>query len=95
MEQGGLPAGPVLTIRQMQQDPQAMARDMVVDLEHPVAGPVQTLGLPVKFSSTPGGVRDPAPLLGQHTRAVLTEVGYDATQIDALLASGAAIQTED
>jgi crotonobetainyl-CoA:carnitine CoA-transferase CaiB-like acyl-CoA transferase len=95
MEQGGLPAGPVLTIRQMQQDPQAMARDMVVDLEHPVAGPVQTLGLPVKFSSTPGGVRDPAPLLGQHTRAVLAEVGYDATQIDALLASGAAIQTED
>jgi crotonobetainyl-CoA:carnitine CoA-transferase CaiB-like acyl-CoA transferase len=49
---------------------------MVVDLIHPGAGPIKALGVPVKLSETPGAVDRPAPLLGQHTADILTELGY-------------------
>ncbi len=78
LEEGGFPAGPVLSIRQMQADTQAIARDMVPETHHTTVGEVQTIGLPVKFSETPGGVRGPAPTLGQHTDAVLAEYGLGA-----------------
>ncbi len=87
-EGGGLPAGPVLSITQMHQDPQTIAREMVPTVTHPVAGKVQTIGLPVKFSETPGGVKSPAPLLGQHTSEVLAELGYSESQIEAMLKAG-------
>ena len=91
MEQAGLPAGPVLDILQMQADPQAQARDMIVEVQHPVAGPVKTLGHPVKFGETPANIRCAAPVLGQHSREVLREAGYDTQQIAAMIASGAVI----
>jgi crotonobetainyl-CoA:carnitine CoA-transferase CaiB-like acyl-CoA transferase len=75
LEKGGFPAGPVLTISEMHADPQTRAREMVVATEHPFAGRVETIGLPVKFDATPGGVRAPAPTLGQHTAEVLAEYG--------------------
>jgi len=62
----------------------------VVAIDHPVAGPVETLGLPVKFSETPGGIRCPAPTLGQHTREVLAEYGYEAGEVEELLSEGVA-----
>jgi len=74
LEKGGFPAGPVLSIREMHADPQAIARDMVPVTEHAKTGAVQTLGLPVKFSATPGGVRGPAPTLGEHTEDILAQV---------------------
>ena len=89
LEASGVPAGPVLDINQMHQDPQAIARDMIVETEHPTAGPVKALGLPVKFSDSPGGGLRPAPLYGQHTREVLLEHGFAAADIDALAATGA------
>ena len=89
LEASGVPAGPVLDINQMHQDPQAIARDMIVETEHPTAGPVKALGLPVKFSDSPGGGLRPAPLYGQHTREVLLEHGFAAADIDALAAAGA------
>ncbi|WP_346914992.1 CoA transferase [uncultured Roseibium sp.] len=91
LQQGGFPAGPVLSISDMHQDPQALAREMIVETDHPVAGAVKTIGVPVKFSDTPGGVRRPAPLLGQHTREVLAEAGYSTSEIDRMLKDGAAI----
>lgn len=91
LEAGGLPAGPVLSITQMHQDPQALARGMIVETEHPVAGPTKALGLPIAFGETPGRVRRPAPLLGEHTRAILSEIGYAGPELEALLADGAAI----
>ena len=72
---GGFPAGPVLSISEMHADPQTRARDMVVATDHPASGRVETIGLPVKFGATPGGVRGPAPVLGQHTAEVLAEYG--------------------
>ncbi|AXI53560.1 Acetyl-CoA:oxalate CoA-transferase (plasmid) [Pseudoseohaeicola sp. NH-UV-7] len=91
MEEAHLPAGPVNDILQMHADPQARARDMIVELDHPTAGKVETIGHPVKFSRTPAQVNHAAPLLGQHTREVLAEMGYENAQIEALLRSQAVI----
>lgn len=89
LERAGVPAGPVLSIREMHAHPQTIAREMVPEVEHPVAGKVQTIGLPVKFSKTPGKVANPAPLFGQHTREVLTELGYSSEEIEKLIAERA------
>lgn len=94
LQQGGFPAGPVLSISDMHQDPQALAREMIVETDHPVAGAVKTIGVPVKFSETPGGVRRPAPLLGQHTREVLAEAGYSTSEIEQMLIDGAAVAAD-
>ena len=90
LEEGGFPAGPVLSIPAMHADPQTQAREMVVATDHPLAGWVDTLGLPVKFGDRPGGIRSPAPTLGQHTRDVLAQYGYDDAEIDAYIAAGVA-----
>jgi crotonobetainyl-CoA:carnitine CoA-transferase CaiB-like acyl-CoA transferase len=89
LEERGVPAGPVYDVLEMQADPQVKAREMVVEVGHATLGPVKTLGLPVKFSETPGAVRTAAPLYGQHTRDVLAEHGFSATEIEDLLAQGA------
>lgn len=91
----GLPAGPVLDVAQMHNDPQVIAREMVVEVDHPTAGSVKTIGLPVKFSQTPGKVLHGAPLYGQHTREVLAELGLDADRISDLLETKAAISSEN
>ncbi|MGE0204933.1 MAG: CaiB/BaiF CoA transferase family protein [Hyphomicrobiaceae bacterium] len=88
----GVPAGPVLSVKEMHAHPQTAARNMTPTVEHPRAGSVQTIGLPVKYSQTPGGVHRPAPLHGQHTREVLAEVGYTSAEIDAMIRSGAAAE---
>ncbi|HEY9038168.1 MAG TPA: CoA transferase [Roseovarius sp.] len=93
MEAAKLPAGPVNDILQMHADPQARARDMIVEVDHPTAGKVETLGHPVKFSRTPARVTHAAPLLGQHSREVLGESGYGKDQIETLIKSRAVIAT--
>ncbi|MCZ6849994.1 MAG: CaiB/BaiF CoA-transferase family protein [Alphaproteobacteria bacterium] len=85
LEQAGVPAGPVLKIDELHADPQFLARDMLVEVAHERLGPVKTLGLPVKFSETPGAVGRGAPTLGQHTREVLGEYGYSEEEIQTLI----------
>jgi crotonobetainyl-CoA:carnitine CoA-transferase CaiB-like acyl-CoA transferase len=94
LESAGVPAGPVLDIAQMHADPQAIAREMIVETLHPVAGPVKAIGLPIKFSDTPGGVHRPAPVFGEHTREVLREQNYSEKEIDNML-DGGAVQAPD
>jgi crotonobetainyl-CoA:carnitine CoA-transferase CaiB-like acyl-CoA transferase len=89
LEAAGVPAGPVLSVGDMHRDPQTLARDMVTGVAHSRLGEVQTLGLPVKFSETPGAVARAAPLYGEHTREVLAEYGYGEAEIDALIGEGA------
>jgi crotonobetainyl-CoA:carnitine CoA-transferase CaiB-like acyl-CoA transferase len=90
LEAAGVPAGPVLTVQQMAADPQVVAREMIVETDHKVAGWTRALGLPVKFSATPGNVRYPAPVYGQHTADVLREIGFSEEQIVAMIEAGGA-----
>jgi crotonobetainyl-CoA:carnitine CoA-transferase CaiB-like acyl-CoA transferase len=89
LEESGVPAGPVLDIAQMHADPQALAREMIVETIHPTAGPTKAIGLPIKFSETPGGVRRPAPVFAEHTREVLREHGFSDAEIEQMAAQGA------
>ncbi len=67
----GIPVGAINTIDQVVNHPQVKAREMIVESDHPVAGKVKIVGVPLKLSETPGQIREPAPLLGQHTDEVL------------------------
>ena len=91
LESAGVPCGPINSIAQVFADPHALARDMVVELEHPKAGRTRAIGLPIKLSASPGKVRRPAPLFGQHTREVLAEFEFSKKEIEDLIRSGAAI----
>ncbi|MGC3940660.1 CaiB/BaiF CoA transferase family protein [Roseobacter sp. EG26] len=91
MDEAKLPAGPVNDILQMHADPQANARDMIVEVDHATAGSVKTIGHPVKYSRTPAQVDQASPALGQHSREVLAEIGYDSSDIEALVQSKAVI----
>jgi crotonobetainyl-CoA:carnitine CoA-transferase CaiB-like acyl-CoA transferase len=71
MEEAGIPCGPVLNYDEVLTDPHILARDMYVPTDHARAGTFKTLGVPVKLSETPGGVRRAAPTLGQHTAEIL------------------------
>lgn len=84
----GMPAGPILSIAEMHRDPQTLARDMVVEVPHSRLGRVKTLGHPVKYTATPAQVQRGAPLLGEHTREVLGELGYSRDVIATLVAEG-------
>ena len=84
LEAVGVPCGPINDIAQVYADPQVIARDMVVEVEHPTAGTIRNVGIPVKFSETPGNIRRPPPRFGEHTEEVLTEFGYTTDEIDSL-----------
>jgi crotonobetainyl-CoA:carnitine CoA-transferase CaiB-like acyl-CoA transferase len=88
LDAAGVPAGPVHSLGEALTHPQTLARGMVVDLVHPEAGATKALGCPVHFSGTPARVDRPAPMLGEHTRELLRECGYDDAAIDALVAAG-------
>ncbi|MBT8433430.1 MAG: CoA transferase [Gammaproteobacteria bacterium] len=88
LEAVGVPASPVLSIGEMLSDPQVIARDMVVEVEHSRLGRTRALGSPVKFSDTPTNISRGAPLLGEHTREILAEYGYDNSEIEALATAG-------
>lgn len=94
LDAAGVPGGPVYTYEQALVDPHVQHRRMVYDIEHPVIGPMKTLGLPVKSTGELTQIRRPAPLLGQHTREVLRELGYGDEKVRGMLAEGIVRATE-
>jgi crotonobetainyl-CoA:carnitine CoA-transferase CaiB-like acyl-CoA transferase len=84
-----IPCGPINDYAQVFADPQILAREMVVETDHPTLGSLRTLGSPIKLSATPPDVRRRAPMLGEHTNEVLAGAGLSQLEIDALRESGA------
>jgi crotonobetainyl-CoA:carnitine CoA-transferase CaiB-like acyl-CoA transferase len=78
----------VLGLAAVFQDPQVLARDMLVRLPHPEREEFLTTGLPVKLSENPGAIRSAPPLHGEHTSPVLREAGYSEAEIAALAKDG-------
>jgi crotonobetainyl-CoA:carnitine CoA-transferase CaiB-like acyl-CoA transferase len=76
----GVPCGPVRSVAEALADPQLQAREMLVRAMHATAGDLTLLGVPIKLSNTPGSVRTAPPTLGQHTKAVLEELGLSSAE---------------
>ena len=89
LDQAGVPCGPILDYEDALTTPQALAREMTVDVDHPTLGPLRTLGTPIKMSETPLNPRRRAPLLGEHTDDVLLDAGYSENEIEQLRSIGA------
>ncbi|MEP7306097.1 MAG: CoA transferase [Acidobacteriota bacterium] len=86
LDRADIPRGPINDYSQVFTDPQVVARGMVLDTEHPVLGPLRTLGSPIKLSETPADPSRRAPLLGEHSIEVLREFGFSDGEIAALRA---------
>jgi formyl-CoA transferase len=84
----GVACGPINTVDRVFADPQIRQADLVRDVANATWGPHKVLALPVHLSRTPARVERAAPMTGEHTRAVLTDLGYDTAALDALLAEG-------
>jgi len=88
LENAGVPCGPILGYEEALTTPQAAAREMTIDVDHPTLGRLRTLGTPLKMSETPLNPRRRAPLLGEHTDDVLVDAGYSDDEIEQLRAGG-------
>jgi crotonobetainyl-CoA:carnitine CoA-transferase CaiB-like acyl-CoA transferase len=89
LEAAGVPCGPIYDLAEVFADPQTEHLGLKPTVEHPRAGQWTMPGLPYRLSRTPGGVRLPAPLLGEHTDPILAALGYTPADIAALRDSGA------
>lgn len=84
LEEAQIPAGPINSISDLLSDPHVIAREMLVELNHPVAGKVKVPGSPIKLSEDPAQIVDASPLLGQHTEEILAGLGYSKNDIAEL-----------
>jgi crotonobetainyl-CoA:carnitine CoA-transferase CaiB-like acyl-CoA transferase len=88
LDEAGIPCGPVNTVLAAFDQPQAVARRMRVQVEHPSLGSLPQIGLPYKLSATPASIRSAPPLLGEHSAQILAELGYSTADVDRLRIEG-------
>ncbi len=88
LDTADIPCGPVTDILTAFQSPEARARSMLTEVEHPAFGVLRQAGLPIEFGATPGAVRTAPPLLGEHTDEVLGELGIGADEVRRLRTRG-------
>ncbi|HLL49543.1 MAG TPA: CoA transferase, partial [Thermomicrobiales bacterium] len=88
LNDAGIPAGPVNRMDSALDHPQTRHREMVVERQHPVLGTVSLLGMPVKFSETPGAVHRIPPELGEHSDEILREIGLEDGEVRRLREQG-------
>lgn len=88
LDAAAVPGGPVFGYAEVMRDPHIKARNMVVDMEHPIIGRMKTIGMPIKSTGELTSIREPAPWLGQHSAEVLRSIGYACEDIAALFADG-------
>jgi formyl-CoA transferase/CoA:oxalate CoA-transferase len=88
LKAAGVPCGSVRDVQEVLEDGHLRSRDMVQEVEHAIAGAIRVLGVPIKLSATPGRVRSAPPALGQHTGAILHELGLADAEIAALKQAG-------
>ena len=94
LEEAGVVAGPIYNMDQVYKDPQVLARNMLVDINDPDLGTIHNIGVPVKFSATPGRIRTRAPMLGEHSVEVLMEHGFSEAEVGALLADRVVLESQ-
>ena len=86
LQKFSVPCGPINDLADVFSDPQLLSRDMYQEMTHPTLGKIKQLGIPIKFSRTPGALDLPPPLLGQHNQEVLESLGYSSAEIEELKA---------
>jgi crotonobetainyl-CoA:carnitine CoA-transferase CaiB-like acyl-CoA transferase len=90
-----VPSAKVQNIEEVLNDPQIVARNMVIEQEHPVLGKIRMPNLPFRFSDCDTSPKSVAPRMGQHNREIAAGLGYSAEEIDALLEAGVLYASED
>ncbi|MCT9819620.1 CoA transferase [Microbacterium sp. W1N] len=90
----GIWAGPVYGYADLVDDPQIVHNGTFVEYDHPTEGHVKTPGFPYRFSRTPASIERGAPLVGEHTREILAELGRTPDDVEALFAHGAVAADE-
>ncbi len=95
LDSAGVPCGPIHTIDQVVNHPQVQAREMILDVEHPIVKDLKIPGFPVKLSDTPAALDKHPPLLGEHTEEVLKELGFQGSEIQTLKEKGIVGEAQD
>lgn len=88
LDERGVPAGPLKFVQELVDDPQVLANDLQVDVEHPLAGKVRMVGPAFQMSETPLEVQGPSPTLGQHNDEILASLGFDEREISTMREDG-------
>jgi len=88
LNQYDIPCGPILSMKELAEEPSLRKTGTIVEVDHPVRGKYLTVGNPIKLSDSPTDVKR-SPLLGEHTDEVMAELGYSRDQVSALRAVGA------
>jgi crotonobetainyl-CoA:carnitine CoA-transferase CaiB-like acyl-CoA transferase len=88
LNEADIPCGPILTRAEVFEDEQLLANEMIVPMDHPDAGRIQILGIPLRLADNPASIRSHAPSLGEHTTEIAAELGYTEEQIADLRTIG-------